>query len=258
MFSFAGSTAVGKALYAQCASTVKHVILELGGNSPFIVFADADIDAAAKQGAMLKFMNCGQICVNANRFFIHETVFEKFLEKFRMYTKTIILGSGIDEQTTMGPLINAKQLEKVEALIADAIEKGAKVEIGAQRSDVGALFYEPTILTNVNDIMRLYHEEIFGPVAPLYKFKDETEVINMANNTEYGLAAYFYTRDLGRAWRVSSALQSGSVCVNAAGSFGGGPFGGYKQSGLGREGGRVAALNEYCETKTISLAALGQ
>ena len=258
MFSFTGSTVVGKTLYGQCASTVKQVILELGGNSPFIVFPDADLDAAAQQGAALKFANCGQICVNANRFFIHESVFDEFLAKFVAHAKAMVLGSGLEEQTTLGPLINAKHLAKVESLVAAAIKDGAKVELGGKKSEVGALFYEPTVLTNVNENMRIYQEEIFGPVAPLYKFNDEDEVITKANDTEYGLAAYFYTKDLGRAWRVSTALESGGVCVNAAGSFGGGPFGGFKQSGVGRESGRVAALDAYCETKTISIAGLGK
>jgi len=253
MLTFTGSTQTGKLLYAQCANTVKKVILELGGNSPFIVFADADIDAAVEQSIGLKFRNCGQICVTANRFFIHETVFDKFLMKFISQVKKIKLGSGLDEKTTMGPLINSKGLEKVEALVMDAIKKGAKVEIGGKLSDAGKLFYEPTILTNMNSQMRAYHEEIFGPIAALYRFKEEAEVIAMANNTEYGLAAYFYTLDLARAWRVSTALESGGVNINTGGGFGGGPFGGYKQSGIGREGGRIAALDEYCQTKTISI-----
>lgn len=255
-FSFTGSTAVGKILYAQCASTVKNVALELGGNSPFIVFADADIKEAAKQGAALKYANCGQICVNANRFFIHASVFDEFVTEFVKHAQAQVLGSGLEAVTTMGPMINEKGVQKVEALVADALSKGAKVEVGGQRDNAGKLFYQPTVLTNMTTDMRMYREEIFGPVAPMYQFTDEDEVIAMANDTNYGLAAYFFTQDLGRAWRVSTALEAGTVCVNAGGSFGGGPFGGYKESGLGREQGRVDALDAWCEVKSVAIAGL--
>lgn len=256
-FSFTGSTAVGKLLYAQCASTVKNVALELGGNSPFIIFADADLDAAAKGAAGLKFANCGQICVNANRFFIHDDIYDAFMKKFLQHVKAIKVGSGLDPETTMGPMINEKGISKVEELVADAVSKGAKVETGGQRVQADNLFYQPTVLTNMTSEMRMYREEIFGPVAPMYRFNNEDDVIAMANDTNYGLAAYFYTQDLGRSWRVSSALQAGTVCVNSGGGFGGGPFGGYKESGIGREQGRVSALDAWCEVKSIPIAGLG-
>lgn len=252
-FSFTGSTAVGKQLYAQCASTVKNIALELGGNSPFIVFEDADIEQAAEQAAALKFSNCGQICVNANRFFVHDAVYDEFVDKLTQHAKQLVLGSGLETGTTLGPMINEKGIAKVEALLEDALSKGAKIETGGQRIEQ-TLFFQPTVLTNVDVNMRFYREEIFGPIAPVYHFTDEAQVIAMANDTEYGLAAYFYTNDLGRSWRVSHQLEAGTVCVNACRSFGGGPFGGYKASGIGREQGRVSALDEWCEVKSISIA----
>jgi succinate-semialdehyde dehydrogenase/glutarate-semialdehyde dehydrogenase len=255
-FSFTGSTAVGKKLYAQCASTVKNVALELGGNSPFIVFADADIDAAATQGAALKFTNCGQICVNANRFLVAAEVYDEFVEKMASHAKAHVLGSGLDAKTTMGPLINAQGFAKVDALVKQAIAEGAHCVTGGEGDSVGELFYQPTVLSNMTPEMTMYHQEIFGPVAPIYKFDTEAEAIAMANDTEYGLAAYFFTNDLGRSWRVSSALQAGTVNVNSASSFGGGPFGGYKESGLGREQGRVSALDAWCEVKAVNFSAL--
>ena len=252
-FSFTGSTAVGKKLYAQCASTVKNIALELGGNSPFIVFEDADIDQAAEQAAALKFSNCGQICVNANRFFVHDAVYDEFVDKLTQHAKQLVLGSGLEASTTLGPMINEKGVVKIEALLEDALSKGAKIETGGQRVEQ-TLFFQPTVLTNVDASMQFYREEIFGPIAPVYRFSDEAQVIAMANDTEYGLAAYFYTNDLGRSWRVSHQLEAGNVCINASRSFGGGPFGGYKASGIGREQGRVSALDEWCEVKSISIA----
>lgn len=256
-FSFTGSTAVGKLLYAQCASTVKNVALELGGNSPFIIFADADLDAAAKGAASLKFANCGQICVNANRFFVHDDIYDSFMEKFMQHVKAIKVGAGLQPETTMGPMINEKGIRKVEELVANAVSKGAKIEAGGKRLQADSLFYQPTVLTNMTSDMRMYREEIFGPVAPIYRFNNEADVIAMANDTNYGLAAYFYTQNLGCSWRVSTALQAGTVCVNSAGGFGGGPFGGYKESGIGREQGRVSALDAWCEVKSIPIAGLG-
>jgi succinate-semialdehyde dehydrogenase/glutarate-semialdehyde dehydrogenase len=255
-FSFTGSTAVGKLLYAQCASTVKNVGLELGGNAPFIVFADADLEAAVTAAVNLKFSNAGQICINANRFFVHDSIFAKFVEQFVAKAKALVLGSGLDDKTTMGPMINEKGIQKVEELVADAIDKGAKLETGGKRHQAGKLFYEPTVLTNMRTDMRMYHEEIFGPVAAIYKFSSEEEVLSMANDTNYGLSAYFYTCDLGRAWRVSIALQAGIVCLNSPVTFGGGPFGGYKESGIGREQGRVNALDEWCEVKSVAIGGL--
>ena len=255
-FTFTGSTAVGKILYAQCASTVKKVALELGGNAPFIVFDDADINLALETAVALKFTNCGQVCINPNRFLVQDTVFEKFVEAFVKKTKSLVLGSGLDPKTDIGPMINEKGLAKVETLLADAVQKGAKILMGGKRSSVGALFFEPTVLINANDTMRIFHEEIFGPVAIFYTFKDEHEAMAIANNTEYGLAAYCFTNDLGRSWRISTALECGILSINTGRPFGNGPFGGIKQSGVGREGGRVAALDEYCETKTIAMAGL--
>ena len=253
-FSFTGSTAVGKRVYAQCAATVKNIALELGGNSPMIVFPDADIDKAAAEGARIKFTNCGQICVNVNRLFVHEDVYEQFVSKVVTHAKAQVLGSGLEPGTTMGPMINEKGIAKVEQLVADAVAQGAKVETGGQRASLAKLFYEPTVLTNMSTEMRMYREEIFGPVIAIYTFSSDEEVIAMANDTEYGLAAYFFTRDLARAWQVSYALEAGGVGVNVAGGFGGGPFGGYKESGIGREQGRVDALDEWCEVKSISIA----
>lgn len=252
-FSFTGSTAVGRQLYKECSHSVKNIALELGGNSPFIVFEDADINAAATEAAGLKFANCGQICVNANRFYIHENIENEFIKKFTACAEQITLGNGIKDTTTMGPMINQKAIEKVESLVTDATSKGAEIITGGKKDKLGGLFYQPTILTNMKKNMRITKEEIFGPIAAIYTFNDEKQVIKDANDTEYGLAAYFYTKNLSRAWRVATALQSGTVCVNAASGFGGGPFGGYKQSGIGREQGRVHALDEWCEVKSVSL-----
>jgi succinate-semialdehyde dehydrogenase/glutarate-semialdehyde dehydrogenase len=251
-FSFTGSTAVGKLLYSQCASTMKSVALECGGNSPLVIFEDADIEAAIANAIGLKFYNCGQVCININRFLVHENIHDEFVEKFVAAAKTLKLGSGLESGVVLGPLINKKQLERVERLVNDAVAKGAQVKMGGKRSDVGELFFEPTVLTNMDESMDMYHEEIFGPVAPIYTFKTDEEAMRIANDTEYGLAAYFFTRDLSRTFRVSRELQAGCIGVNTT-SFDGGPFGGYKQSGVGREQGRVDTLNEWCEVKSISL-----
>ena len=255
-FTFTGSTAIGKILYAQCASTVKKVALELGGNAPFIVFDDADIDFALETAVPLKYTNCGQVCINPNRFLIQETIFDQFVERFTEKAKQLVLGSGLDPKTDVGPMINSKGLEKVEILIADALQKGAKVLTGGKRKDSTSLFFTPTVITNMNSSMRMYHEEVFGPVAAFYKFKTESDALAMANDTEYGLAAYCFTNDLGRSWRMCTVLEYGLVSINAGRPFGDGPYGGHKQSGIGHEGGRVAALDEYCEIKTIAMAGL--
>lgn len=252
MISFTGSTATGKYLYEQSGQSVKKLLLELGGNAPFIVFEDADIQLAAKQAVALKFKNCGQICVTANRFLLHESIHDEFVGYLTEFIKDLVVGDGLEPETTMGPMINHKGLNKVESLVADAIEKGAKIECGGRLIEEDTLFYAPTILVNANESMRMYREEIFGPVAACYRFSDEDKALKMANDTEYGLAAYVFTQSATRGIRMAKAIESGGVAVNAI-DFGGGPFGGFKQSGLGRSGGYERLLDEYCETKTIQL-----
>ncbi|MBX6392349.1 MAG: NAD-dependent succinate-semialdehyde dehydrogenase, partial [Burkholderiales bacterium] len=206
-FSFTGSTATGKILLKQCASTVKKTSMELGGNAPFIVFDDADLDAAADGALASKYRNAGQTCVCANRIYVQSGVYEAFAEKLAERVRRLKVGNGMEEGTNIGPLINEAALAKTEDHIADALAKGARVVCGGKRHALGGLFYEPTVLADVNSSMKVTREETFGPVAPLYRFDTEEEVIRMANDTEYGLAAYFYTRDLSRAWRVSEALE---------------------------------------------------
>lgn len=252
--TFTGSTAIGKTLYAQCTTTIKKVALELGGNAPFIVFDDAQLDLAVNTAVTLKFTNCGQVCTNPNRFFIQASIFDEFVARFINKTKTLVLGSGLDPQTDIGPMINKQGIEKVETLIQDALQKGAQCLLGGKRSDCGPLFFEPTVLTHMNTTMRMYQEEVFGPVAAFYSFQEEDDVMALANDTEYGLAAYCFTRDLGRSFRVSTQLECGIVSLNTGRAFGNGPFGGWKQSGIGSESGRVAALDEYCAIKTIAMA----
>ncbi|WP_119328021.1 NAD-dependent succinate-semialdehyde dehydrogenase [Cysteiniphilum halobium] len=252
MLSFTGSTATGKKLYEKSASNVKKLLLELGGNSPFIVYDDANIDKAVNDAAILKFKNCGQVCVNANRFFIHERVYDQFVEKLTKKAKEQITGNGLDPKTTMGPLINKKGLEKVQSLVKNAIKGGAALMCGGSLLREDSLFYAPTVLANVSDTMDLFCHEIFGPVAACYKFSSENEVLNMANDTEYGLAAYCYTENLSRAFTFSKNIQSGNVAINSI-EFNGGPFGGFKQSGVGRSGGHINPLEVFCETKTINI-----
>ena len=217
--TFTGSTQVGKLLIEQCAATVKRTSMELGGNAPFIVFDDADIDEAVKGAIICKFRNAGQTCVCANRILVQEGVYEEFSEKFAAATANLKLGNGAEDNVSVGPLINQKAANDVAAFIEDAVAKGAHVVAGGQRSDLGECFIEPTILTGVKDDMRVFREEIFGPVAPLFKFKTEEEAVQMANDTEFGLACYFYSRDVGRIWRVGEALEYGivgSTCAWAA------------------------------------------
>lgn len=254
--SFTGSTAVGKILYKQCGDTVKKLSLELGGNAPFIVFDDADIDRAVDELVVAKFRNAGQTCICSNRIFVQEGVFDQFVEKFTAKMKNIKVGDGLKDETTLGPLINKKGVEKVKELTQDAIEKGAKVILGGSESDKGACFFEPTLLTDVTEDMRFYREEIFGPVAPLYKFKTEDEVVTRANDTNYGLAGYVYSRDLGRSIRMAEKLEYGMIGVNIpVVSNSAIPFGGVKESGIGREGSRWG-IEEYVETKYICLAGI--
>lgn len=247
--SFTGSTEVGRALMAECAPTIKRISLELGGNAPFIVFDDADLDAAVKGAIACKYRNAGQTCVCANRILVQSGVYDAFTEKLKQAVQALKVGNGIDSTTDIGPLIEESALKKVDEHIADAVEKGGKLVLGGKR--LGGLFYEPTIMTNITSDMRFAREETFGPVAPLFKFDNESEAIEMANDTIFGLAAYFYTRDFARAVRVSEALEYGMVGHNTGLiSNEVAPFGGVKQSGIGREGSKYG-IEEYMETKYI-------
>lgn len=249
--SFTGSTRVGKLLMSQCAGTVKKVSLELGGNAAFIVFDDADLDAALAGLMVVKFRNTGQTCISANRIFVQAGVFDRFSKMLRDAVADMKIGDPLKPGVQQGPLINRAALEKVQALVGDAISQGAKVEVGGTVHELGGLFFRPTVLTGVTGSMRMCHEEIFGPVAPLQRFEHEAEVIAQANDTPYGLAGYFYSRDVGRAWRVAEALEVGMVGVNEGGmSTELAPFGGVKESGIGREGSKYG-IEEYVETKYI-------
>jgi succinate-semialdehyde dehydrogenase/glutarate-semialdehyde dehydrogenase len=254
--SFTGSTAVGKKLLAQCADTVKKVSLELGGNAPFIVFDDADLDAAV-QGAMAsKYRNTGQTCVCANRLFVQAGVYEEFAARLVKAVAGLRVGDGLAGPTDQGPLIDARALAKVEAHVADAVGQGARIASGGRRHALGGNFYEPTVLLDVTPGMRVAREETFGPVAPLIRFTDEAEAVRMANDTAAGLAAYFYTRDLARSWRVQEALEYGLVGVNTGLiSTEVAPFGGVKESGIGREGSRHG-IDEYTELKYVCVGGL--
>ncbi|OGT63127.1 MAG: succinate-semialdehyde dehydrogenase (NADP(+)) [Gammaproteobacteria bacterium RIFCSPHIGHO2_12_FULL_45_12] len=255
--SFTGSTAVGRLLMAQCATSIKKISLELGGNAPFIVFEDADINSAV-QGAMAsKFRNAGQTCVCANRFYIHEKIYDKFAEKFVAAVKQLKIGNGLEQGIQVGPLISKAALEKVEAHINDGIDHGAQIRCGGKPHALGGLFFEPTVMTHVNASMRFAREETFGPVAPLFRFSSEQEVIQMANDTEYGLASYFYSQDVSRIWRIAEALEYGMVGINAGIiSTEVAPFGGVKQSGIGREG-SMYGLEPYLEIKYVCMELAG-
>jgi succinate-semialdehyde dehydrogenase/glutarate-semialdehyde dehydrogenase len=252
--SFTGSTEVGRLLMAQCAPTLKKVSLELGGNAPFIVFDDADVDAAVDGAMASKYRNAGQTCVCANRLLVQEGIYEAFAAKLAERVKALKVGAGTEAGVNQGPLIDAAALEKVEAHVADALAKGARVLTGGKRHARGGTFFEPTVLADVTPEMRCAREETFGPVAPLFKFRDEAEAIRLANATEYGLAAYFYARDVARVWRVAEALEYGMVGINVgiiANEVA--PFGGVKQSGIGREGSRYG-IEEYLELKYLCLS----
>jgi len=254
--SFTGSTEVGRILLRQCADSVKKVALELGGNAPFIVFDDADLDAAVEGALASKFRNAGQTCVCANRIYVQDGVYEAFTAKLAWRVARLNVGAGTAPGVQIGPLIEAAALEKVEAHLSDALAHGAEVVVGGQRHALGGLFFEPTVVTGVTQAMRIAHEETFGPVAPLFRFHTEDEAIAMANDTEFGLAAYFYTRDVGRIFRVGEAIEAGMVCVNSGMlSNEVAPFGGVKQSGLGREGSKYG-LDDYLEIKYLALAGL--
>lgn len=249
--SFTGSTEVGRILMAQCAPSVKKLALELGGHAPFIVFEDADIDAAVSGAMASKFRNSGQTCVCANRFYVHKKVHDQFVEKFAKALSVIKVGNGMEPGITQGPLIETAALEKVKRHVADAISKGATLVTGGKQPVEGKNYYEPTILANVNSQMLITYEETFGPVAPIIPFENDEEVIELANNSQFGLASYFYSRDIGRIWKVAEALEYGMVGVNTGLiSNEVAPFGGVKQSGLGREG-SVFGMDEYLEMKYV-------
>jgi succinate-semialdehyde dehydrogenase/glutarate-semialdehyde dehydrogenase len=254
--SFTGSTETGKLLMAQCASTVKKLSLELGGNAPFIVFEDADLDAAVEGAIASKYRNTGQTCVCANRLLVHDAVYDAFAGKLAEAVKKLKPASGIEPGATQGPLIDDRAVEKVESHIADATAKGAKVLLGGKRHARGGRFFEPTILTDVTPAMAVAHEETFGPVAPLFRFTSDAEAIALANDTEFGLAAYFYSRDIARVWRVAEALESGIVGINTGlVSTEVAPFGGVKESGLGREGSKYG-MEEFLEVKYLCLGGI--
>ena len=254
--TFTGSTEIGKKLMVQCAGTLKKLSLELGGNAPFIVFDDADLDAAVQGAIASKYRNTGQTCVCANRLLVQEGVYEEFAGKLAAAVGKLRIGDGLKGATDQGPLIDAKAVAKVEEHVADALKKGAKVALGGKRHELGGTFFEPTILTGVTPEMLVAREETFGPVAPLFKFKSEAEAIAMANDTEFGLAAYFYTRDLARSWRVSEAIEYGIVGLNTGIiSTEVAPFGGVKESGTGREGSKYGIL-DYTEMKYICVGGV--
>jgi len=254
--TFTGSTPVGKQLMAACAQTVKRTSMELGGNAPFIVFDDADLDAAVKGALASKYRNAGQTCVCANRLLVQDGIYDEFAERLAAAVKEFKLGDGAEEGVTMGPLITENAANDVMAFIDDAVAKGAKVVAGGSRSALGASFIEPTILTDVSADMRVFSEEIFGPVAPLFRFGTEEEAIAMANDTEFGLACYFYSRDVGRIWRVGEGLEYGIVGINEGIiSNEMAPFGGVKESGQGREGSKYG-LDDYLEIKYMCMGGI--
>ncbi len=251
--SFTGSTAVGKLLMQQSASTLKKLSLELGGNAPFIVFADANLDAAVAGVMASKFRNSGQTCVCANRILVADEIYDTFSEKLVTAVKQLKLGNGLSEGVTQGPLINEAGLKKVAKHVADAVENGAELRTGGAKSQVGALFFEPTVLMNVTTDMLIAREETFGPVAPLFRFKTEEEALRMANDTEFGLASYFYSTNIERIWRVAERLEYGMVGINAGIiSTEVAPFGGVKESGMGREGSKYG-MEDYLEIKYLCM-----
>ncbi|MGH7111467.1 MAG: NAD-dependent succinate-semialdehyde dehydrogenase, partial [Stellaceae bacterium] len=254
--SFTGSTEIGKLLMAQCAGTVKKISLELGGNAPFIVFDDADLEMAVKGAIASKYRNAGQTCVCANRILVQDGVYDAFAERLAAAAGAMKVAQGFEPGAVIGPLIDMRAIEKVESHIADAVKKGARIALGGRRHALGGSFFEPTVLTGVTADMLITREETFGPVAPLYRFKDEAEAIRMANDTEFGLAAYFYARDVGRIFRVAEALEYGIVGINEGLiSTEIAPFGGMKESGIGREGSKYG-IEEYLEVKYLCLGGI--
>ncbi len=254
--TFTGSTETGKLLMQQCAGTVKKLSLELGGHAPFIVFDDADLDAAAEGALLSKYRNAGQTCVCANRLLVQEKVYDAFAAKLTERVRSLRVGDGTEPGVTVGPLINAEALAKVEDHVADAVGKGARVLIGGKRHARGGLFFEPTVLTDAITSMKITREETFGPVAPLYRFRNDSEAVTMANDTAYGLAAYFYSRDVGRIFRAAEALEYGIIGVNSGLiSTEVAPFGGMKESGIGREGGKYG-IDEFLEIKYLCVGGI--
>jgi len=255
--TFTGSTPVGKALLKQCAEGVKKVSMELGGNAPFIVFDDADLDAAVDGAMIAKYRNAGQTCVCANRLLVQESIHDAFVAKLTEAVNGFKLGNGLDASTTMGPLVNASAVQDVQQMLEEALVQGAKVVSSAQPAP-GDCFFSPVVLTEVNDQMRVFREEIFGPIAPIVRFSTEEEAVRLANDTEFGLAAYFYSRDIGRVWRVSEALEYGMVGINeGAISNEMAPFGGIKESGHGREGSKYG-MDDYLEIKYLCMGGISQ
>jgi succinate-semialdehyde dehydrogenase/glutarate-semialdehyde dehydrogenase len=256
LISFTGSTAVGRLLMKQSADTIKKLALELGGNAPFIVFDDADLDAAVEGAMISKYRNAGQTCVCANRIYVQDAVYDAFAAKFALAVEKLKVGNGLDAGVVQGPLINEAAVKKVEDHIADAVSKGARIVIGGKRHALGKTFFEPTILAEVTSEMKVAREETFGPMAPLFRFKTDGEAVEMSNATEFGLAAYFYSRDIGRIWRAAEGLEYGIIGVNTGLiSTEVAPFGGVKQSGLGREGSNHG-LEEYLELKYVCVGGL--
>ncbi len=254
--SFTGSTEIGRLLMSQVAPTIKKISLELGGNAPFIVFDDADLDAAAEGAIVSKYRNAGQTCVCANRFFVQDKVYDAFAAKLAERVRALKVGPGTEPGVTQGPMIDAAAVAKVEEHVADAKAKGGRIAVGGRRHALGGTFFEPTLIEGATPDMKIFHEETFGPIAPLFRFSTEAEVIELANRTDYGLASYFYARDLGRVWRVAEALEYGMVGVNTGLiTTEVAPFGGVKQSGLGREGSKYG-IDEYVEIKYIGFGGL--
>ena len=255
--SFTGSTEVGKLLMEQSSSTVKKVSLELGGNAPFIVFEDADLDEAVAGAIASKYRNAGQTCICANRLYVHENILEKFTEKFRMALSNLKVGNGLDEGISIGPLINEEAITKVKELINDAKNNGAKViQVNESKEEIDRSFLAPSILVNVHPNMRISKEEIFGPVAPIYAFHSEEEVLQLANDTSFGLAAYFYGKDYAKIWRVAEQLEYGMVGINTSSiSTPLAPFGGVKESGIGREGSKYG-IEEFLEIKYLCFGGI--
>jgi succinate-semialdehyde dehydrogenase / glutarate-semialdehyde dehydrogenase len=255
--TFTGSTEIGKKLIEQCAATVKKMSMELGGHAPFIVFDDADLDAAVEGAMQSKFRNMGQTCVCANRIFAQDGVYDEFVSRLSQAVSGLKVGNGMEDGVMQGPLINAAAVDKVEEHVSDAKEKGARIVVGGKRHSLGGSFYQPTVLADVKPGMKIMKEETFGPVAPIIRFKDEGEVVRMANDTEFGLASYFYTRDIGRAWRVAEALEYGIVGLNVGIiSTEVAPFGGMKESGLGREGSKYG-IDDFLEVKYVCMGGVG-
>jgi succinate-semialdehyde dehydrogenase/glutarate-semialdehyde dehydrogenase len=254
--TFTGSTAVGSLLMKQCSGTIKKMSLELGGNAPFIVFNDADLDAAVEGAIASKYRNTGQTCVCSNRFLVQDEVYEAFSAKLVEKVLELKVGNGMDAGVTQGPLIEESAVQKVEEHIADAVAKGARVLTGGKRHSMGGTFFEPTVLAGVTPQMAVAREETFGPVAPLFRFRTEQDALRMANDTEFGLAAYFYSRDIGRVWRVAEALEYGMVGINTGLiSNEVAPFGGVKQSGIGREGSKYG-IEEFLVVKYLCMAGM--